>query len=102
MYSYLGVLIARLFGICLSQPVALVAGLLARKASRHSEVDGGEVPSGQPEAREHPQCEQHGRSHESRQQYCPLHTFIPLQPNGRQLRCPSAPDVALAAYRAGG
>src|SRR3712207_5436499 len=45
MSSYLGVLTARLLGICLSQPVALVAGLLTRKASRHCEVAGGEAPS---------------------------------------------------------
>jgi hypothetical protein len=45
MYSYFGVLTAGLFGMCLSQPVALVAGLLTRKVFRHSEVAGGEAPS---------------------------------------------------------
>src|SRR4028119_590423 len=44
MYSYLGVLTARLFGMPLSQPV-VVAGLLTRNASRHSEVGGGAAPS---------------------------------------------------------
>src|ERR687894_564270 len=45
MYSYPGVLTARFFGIPLSQPVAEVAGLFTRKASRHFEVGGGEAPS---------------------------------------------------------